>query len=89
MAEIQTSVEWLAEQLFKDATPTLRQMALIEEAKEMESKQAKSFPNIGNVNRVEVIDENGRSYVNWEINNSVEIQIQDSGKTLKVFVSQK
>lgn len=35
----QTAVWWLAEQLFKDATPTLRQRALIEEAKEMHKNQ--------------------------------------------------
>ncbi len=35
----QTAVWWLAEQLFKDTTPTLRQRALIEEAKAMEREQ--------------------------------------------------
>jgi hypothetical protein len=40
-----------------------------------------------NVNRVEVIDQNGRSYVNWRGGNKVEIQLQDEGKTLKVFIS--
>jgi len=39
------------------------------------------------VNRVEVIDQNGRSYVNWEQNNKTEISLQDGGKTLKVFIS--
>lgn len=40
------------------------------------------------INRVEVIDEKGRSYVNWKSNNKTEIQVQDSGRTLKVFVKQ-
>lgn len=40
------------------------------------------------INRVEVIDENGRSYVNWKPTNRTEIQVQDNGRTLKVFVSQ-
>lgn len=40
------------------------------------------------INRVEVIDENGRSYVNWKPNNRTELQVQDNGRTLKVFVSQ-
>jgi len=35
----QTAVWWLAEQLFKDTTPTLRQRALIEEARSMEKEQ--------------------------------------------------
>jgi hypothetical protein len=39
------------------------------------------------VNRVEVIDQNGRSYVNWKQNNKTEISLQDGGKTLKVFIS--
>ncbi|NCU32589.1 MAG: hypothetical protein EOM23_06590 [Candidatus Moranbacteria bacterium] len=40
------------------------------------------------INRVEVIDEKGRSYVNWQKYNRVELQIQNNGRTLKVFVSQ-
>lgn len=39
------------------------------------------------VNRVEVIDQNGRSYVNWKPTNKTEISLQDNGRTLKVFVS--
>jgi hypothetical protein len=39
------------------------------------------------INRVEVIDENGRSYVNWKPTNKTELQIQDNGRTLKVFIS--
>ena len=38
------------------------------------------------VNRVEVIDQNGRSYVNWKPTNKTEISMQDGGKTLKVFI---
>lgn len=40
-----------------------------------------------NVNRVEVIDQKGRSYVNWKPTNKTEISLQDNGRTLKVFVS--
>jgi hypothetical protein len=39
------------------------------------------------ITRVEVIDENGRSYVNWKDDNDVSWQFQDDGKTLKVFVN--
>ena len=39
------------------------------------------------VNRVEVIDQNGRSYVNWKPTNKTELSLQDGGKTLKVFIS--
>lgn len=41
--------------------------------------------NLGNVNRIEVIDNNGRAYVKYDIE-SVVMQLQDDGKTLKLFV---
>ena len=41
------------------------------------------------ITRVEVIDEEGRSYVNWKPNNRTELHIQDNGRTLKIFVSQR
>ncbi len=37
--------------------------------------------------RVEVIDQNGRSYVNWDKKNKVSISMQDEDRTLKVFIS--
>lgn len=42
-----------------------------------------------NVTRVEVIDHNGRSYVNWNKNNKVLLSLQDEGRTLKIFVDRK
>jgi hypothetical protein len=42
--------------------------------------------NTSKVNRVEVIDENGRSYVNWKPTNRVSVRLQDDGKTLKIFI---
>ena len=39
------------------------------------------------VDRVEVIDQKGRSYVNWKPTNKTELSLQDDGKTLKVFIS--
>lgn len=39
------------------------------------------------VNRVEVIDQKGRSYVNRKPTNKIELSFQDGGKTLKVFIS--
>lgn len=42
------------------------------------------------VNRVEVIDEKGRSYVNYlHSYNKVTIQMQDDDRTLKVFITNK
>lgn len=39
------------------------------------------------VNRFEVIDENGRSYVKYDCN--VELSYQDDGKTLKIFITKR
>lgn len=41
------------------------------------------------VTRVEVIDDVGRSYVSWNPKNKVEISIQDEGKTMKIFITNK
>lgn len=37
------------------------------------------------VTRLEIIDENGRSYSKWNIE-KIEYSIQDNGKTLKIFL---
>jgi len=37
------------------------------------------------ISRVEVIDNNGRSYVNYNTEGSTSISIQDKGQTLKIF----
>ena len=39
--------------------------------------------------RVEVVDQKGRSYVNFKPTNKVEISRQDQGKTLKIFISER
>jgi hypothetical protein len=46
--------------------------------------------DLSKVNRVEVIDKFGRSYMNWrpEIR-KVELSIQDEGQTLKIFIKEK
>lgn len=41
------------------------------------------------INRVEVINNSVREYVNWEGGNKVTISIQDEGRTLKIFVENK
>ena len=38
------------------------------------------------ITRVEIIDENGRSYVKRDIT-GLEVHLQDSGRTLKIFIS--
>lgn len=45
--------------------------------------------DISKVTRVEVIDEKGRSYVNWKSDNKVSLSLQDDGRTLKVFITKE
>lgn len=42
--------------------------------------------NTSKVTRVEVIDDAGRSYVNWKDSNRVELSFQDDDRTLKIFI---
>ena len=39
-----------------------------------------------NCTRVEVIDQKGRSYVNWKPTNKVRLNMQDDGRTVKIFI---
>lgn len=41
-----------------------------------------------NANRVEVITDEGRAYINWKASNIVQLYLQDEGRTLKIFISQ-
>ena len=40
-----------------------------------------------NVNRVEVIDQQGRAFVGYFDKNGADISIQDEGRTIKVFMN--
>ena len=51
--------------------------------------KAKGNVKLSDVTRVEVIDENGRSYANIHPLNIVELSFQDNGKTLKVFINKR
>ena len=42
-----------------------------------------------NVNRIEVIDQQGRSYVHYLKNENLTYSVQDDGKTLKLFIDNK
>jgi hypothetical protein len=42
--------------------------------------------DLPNCTRVEVIDQKGRSYVNWKPTNKVRISMQDEGRTVKIFI---
>ena len=45
-----------------------------------------NFIDYDSINRVEVIDENGRAYVNMSVE-TLTSSVQDNGQTLKLFVS--
>jgi len=45
-----------------------------------------TIQDLPNCTRVEVIDEKGRSYVNWKPTNKVRISMQDEGRTAKIFI---
>jgi hypothetical protein len=42
--------------------------------------------DLSKVTRLEVIDNNGRSYVNWGVD-KMEFSYQDDGRTLKIFTN--
>lgn len=44
--------------------------------------------DVNKVTRLEVIDKNGRSYVNMNID-SLQLSFQDSSRTLKIFINDK
>jgi len=57
----------------------------------MKNKEEQKIMNqlLDKVNRVEVIDEKGRNYVNWDDANTVELDLQDDNRTLKIFIRKK
>lgn len=70
------------------------QQALLQVRNECEQEQlrlygvVKSLPiqDLPNCTRVEVIDQKGRSYVNWKPTNKVRLSMQDDGRTAKIFI---
>jgi hypothetical protein len=63
---------------------------MTQQEKDSSQKVEREFnKKLSQVTRIEVIDENGRVYVNWKEENKVMISLQDDGRTLKIFISQK
>jgi hypothetical protein len=83
----QTAIDWLIEQwpILESQLPP----RIIEQAKEIEKQQQLEQNNTSNITRIEVIQHsepyNGRAYTNYNAKN-VELQYQDKGKTLKIFL---
>jgi hypothetical protein len=42
---------------------------------------------LDDVNRVEVIDQDGRAFTRYGVSGGVEVVLQDEGRTLKIFLS--
>ena len=55
----------------------------------MKALKLKGNFKVPNITRVEVIDDFGRNYVNKNDDLSVEVSIQDDGKTMKVFIARE
>ena len=51
----------------------------------MNTDKIDTVEDVPHINRVEVIDETGRAYVNMNVE-YVQYSLQDSGHTLKLFV---
>lgn len=63
--------------------------ASLEAALQFATERNYAFDTLTNhpdVTRVEVIDRDGRAYTKWDVSN-VQLSMQDSGKTLKVFLT--
>jgi len=56
---------------------------------EWEDKAKYSMHDLPDVNRVEVIDETGRAYTNWDDANKVTYSLQDDERTVKIFISKE
>lgn len=70
------------------------EQAIIDAMDEYAEQQTKNLPlfdvvtqlPLQKVARLEVIDEKGRSYINWKPTNKVTMEFQDDCRTLKLFV---
>ena len=54
----------------------------------MNTNKIDTVEDVPHINRVEVIDETGRAYVNMNVE-YVQYSLQDGGHTLKLFVTSK
>lgn len=91
MTKLKSAVDYLQE-IQDDGVRLLSaqvQFILINKIKDIQQNAIEASPEIicEKVTRIEVIDNNGRAYVNWDKNNKVELQLQDDGKTIKIFIS--
>ena len=81
MLKLEEVLEKLTEAMSWDCDKDISLMALQDYFSDLSQLQH------NRLTRVEVIDKEGRSYVNWDKNNRIELSYQDSGRTLKIFIN--
>lgn len=81
MLKLEEVLEKLTEAFNWDSDKEITLMALQDYFSDLSQLQNNQL------NRVEIIDKKGRSYVNWNKNNKIELSYQDSGRTLKIFIN--
>lgn len=83
MLKLEEVLEKLTEAFNWDSDKEITLMALQDYFSDLSQLQNNQL------NRVEIIDKKGRSYVNWNKNNRIELSYQDSGRTLKIFINDR
>ena len=83
MLKLEEVLEKLTEAFNWDSDKDITLMALQDYFSDLSQLQNNQL------NRVEIIDKKGRSYVNWNKNNQVKVLLQDNDKTMKVIISNK
>lgn len=83
MLKLEEVLEKLTEAFNWDSDKDITLMALQDYFSDLSQLQNNQL------NRVEIIDKKGRSYVNWDKNNRIELSYQDSGRTLKIFIDDR
>lgn len=83
MLKLEEVLEKLTEAFNWDSDKDITLMALQDYFSDLSQLQNNQL------NRVEIIDKKGRSYVNWNKNNKIELSYQDSGRTLKIFINDR
>lgn len=83
MLKLEEVLEKLTEAFNWDSDKDITLMALQDYFSDLSQLQNNQL------NRVEIIDKKGRSYVNWNKNNRIELSYQDSGRTLKIFINDR
>ena len=73
----QVDREWIMEAMQEYADQQLRLYSVV---------KSLLIQDLPNCTRVEVIDQKGRSYVNWKSTNKVRLSMQDDGRTAKIFI---